>query len=396
MRRALLLATALAVPFAWPASASSTLLPVSNCYSVADAAGDVADHDLDLLGLSLRTTGSSLQAYLRVSSLQTAPRFAEGHRFAVAFGYRGHRFTAAASSSAHGLSGVRDVPGVSTISGGSVQLTDNGTARRSTVTAQFDTTHSFVVLDIPLADLTKTAGAPATGFLTAVEATSAAEAAVATYGGGDSTIPAGQRTSTSAYLLGDNSCFGPAPAVLSVQSPLQAQYADQVAVAARLLDGSGRPLAGRQVSVSLAGVRAVATTSSDGSFSAVLDPRVVAGSYPLTLAFAGDSTAGASTLTSTVTVVAESTVLTLRTSKRSVLATLKDDDGQPVVGANVTFSVNGSRSTVVTSSKGVAELRDVARSTTVTASFGAVDGQYTASSASLTTRNNNGQGDSQD
>ena len=400
MRRtpvALAVAALAAVPLGLPASASSpTLLPVTGCYAVPDVAGDVADQDLDLLGLSLRTTATSLQAYLRVSSLQNAPRTGDAHRFAAAFVFRGHRFAAAATSSAHGESAVRDLPGSSHAFGGSVQLSDNGVNRPSGLTASFDLTHSYVVLDVPLDDLIRYAGGPASGTLTTVEATSAPDGFVSTYGQGDSTVPVGRRASTSTYVLGDNHCFGPAPAVLSLPGVGQAQYGDLVPVSARLTDAAGRALAGRTVALSLAGQRVTATTSSDGLALASFDPRVVAGSYPVTASFAGDAVAGGTQVTATVTVVAERTLMTLRTSGREsdrfVVATLKDDDGQPVVGASVTLSQNGQSSTFTTSSRGVVELHDVARNTKVTATFSGISGQYAASSASFTTPDNNGRG----
>ena len=386
-----------AVPLRRPASAATpTLLPVTGCYAVADVAGDVADQDLDLLGLSLRTTGTSLQAYLRVSSLQKSPRTGTAHRFAVTFVFRGHRFSAAATSSAHGESFVRDVPGAAQALGGSVQLSDNGINRSSGLAASFDLAHSFVVLDLPLADLTRWAGGPAAGTLTTVEATSAPDAFVTTYAGGDTTVPAGRRASTSTYVLGDNRCFGPAPAVLSLPGLHGAQYGDLVPVSARLVDASGRALGGRTVVFSFAGQRQTATTSSDGLARTSFDPRVVAGTYPLVASFAGDAIAGGTQVTAGVPVVAESTVLTLRSSSRKsdryVVATLKDDDGTPVIGASITLSQNGQSSTFTTSNKGVVELHDVARNTTVTASFAGVSGQYTSSSASLTTPDNNGRG----
>ncbi len=396
-RVALAVAAIAALPLCLPAAASSpTLLPVTGCYTVPDIAGDIADQDLDLLGLSLRTTGSSLQAYLRVSSLQTAPSMGAAHRFATSFVFRGHRFTAAATSSAHGESVVRDLPGSSQVFGGSVQLSDNGVNRRSGLTASFDLTRSFVVLDIPLDDLVRYAGGPAAGLLTSVEATSAQDAFVATYGAGDTTVPAGRRGSTSTYVLGDNGCFGPAPAVLSLPGLRQAQYGDQVPVAARLVDASGRALSGRTVTFSLAGQRTTATTAGDGLARTAFTPRVVAGTYPLVVAFAGDSTAGGTQLSASVTVVAERTVMALRNSSREsdrfVIATLKDDDGQPVIGASVTVSQNGESRTFTTSSRGVVELHDIARNTQVTASFAGINGQYTASNATITTPDNNGRG----
>ena len=67
-----------------------------------------------------------------------------------------------------------------------------------------------------------------------------------------------------------------------------------------------------------------------------------------------------------------------------------------MVGASITLTYNGSSSTFTTSSKGVVELHDVARNTRVTATFSGINGQYTASSATLTTPDSNGRGNSDD
>ena len=392
-RRTLLLVAALtAVPLALPASAASTQLPTPNCYAVADLVGDTRDADLDLAGVALRTLPSSLQAYVRVSSLQSAPTAAPGHRFALTFALGGHTVSLAGSSFVAG-SFARDAAGFA--DGASTQLQVDGVNRRSALSVSFDTAHSFVIFDLPTSELAYYTSVPNPSLLSNLEATSAYDAYVGTLPG-DTTRPAGARSSNANYSLGDNRCFGPAPSVLNLLTATTAQYGDRVPVSARLVDSSGRPLASRQVTVSLAGAGTTATTGSDGVLRTSLDPRVVAGTYQLGLSWGGDTVAGPSALTSAFTVGLEQTALSARSnqkrSDRYVAATLKDDDGQPVVGANVVFTVQGRTTTVVTSSRGVAELHDLTPGTSVQAAFNGVSGQYAGSSATTTVTNGNGNG----
>ena len=392
-RRSLVLVAGLvAVPLALPASAASTQLPTPNCYAVADLVGDARDADLDLVGVALRTLPSNLQAYVRVSSLRSAPIGAAGHRFSLSFALGGHKVSLAGSSFVAG-SVVRDAAGF--VDGASTQLQVDGVNRRSALSVTFDQAHSFVIFDLPTAELTHYTAVLSPSLLSNLEATAAYDGYVGTLQG-DTTRPAGARTSNANYSLGDNRCFGPPPSVLNLLTATTAQYGDRVPVSARLVDASGRPLANRQVTVTLAGAGTTATTGSDGVLRTSLDPRVVAGTYQLGLSWGGDTVAGPTALSSAFTVGLERTVLSARSNQRKsdryVVATLKDDDGQAVVGANVVFTVEGRTTTVVTSSRGVAELHDLTPGSSVQTSFSGVTGQYSGSSATTTVGNGNGRG----
>ena len=391
VRLSLLAAVVLAgaAPLALPARAASSEVPLAGCFQVTDPVGDVSDPDLDLVGVAFKTTPSSLKAYVRTNVLREAPRAGDAHRFSVAFTYRGSRFTMAASSSAHGSDHLRDADLAERTVGGRTQLyvgTGLVPTATSDLSAVFDLRNSLVVFDLPVRDVVRYGGAGwGTGLgstLSDVKATSAVDAVATTFPG-DSTADRG-----FAYFVGDNRCFGPAAAVLTVLSAAQSQYGDLAPVTARLTDASGKALGGRSVRVELAGSATTATTGSDGVLRTALSPGVVAGSYPLTLTYDGDATASRATVTRSYTVVTEATRLTLTNkSKRSdrwVLATLKDDDGTPLSGATVTFSFGGTTRSLVTSSKGLAELHDLAKGQDVTAVYDGVSGKWQGARATIT------------
>ena len=386
-------------PLVLPARAAVDA-PASGCYQVTDQVGDVSDPDLDLVGVAFKTTSSSLRAYVRPNVLSSGPRGGDAHRFAVAFTYRGVRFTAAASGSAHGTDRLRDNPIAARTVGTRTQLyvgTGPLTTATSDLTAVFDGRNSLVVLDLPIKDIARYGGAPwGAGYgaeLTDVVATSALDATATTFGA-DTTGDRGFR-----YAVGDNHCFGPAAAVLSVLSAAQSQYGDLARVTVRLTDASGRPLPGRTVRLELAGSSTSATTSGDGTATATLSPGVTAGTYPLAVSFSGDAVASGTVVSRSYTVVPETTVLTLSTrpkrSDRTVTATLRDDDGTPLSGASLTFRYGSTTTTLVTSARGVAELSGVAAGTEVTATYDGVAGKWLGTSAT-TRATGKGSGDQDD
>jgi hypothetical protein len=162
--------------------------PAGSCIDIADDAGDAklggnapTDPDLDITGVSLRSTPSMLLAYLRVPGLTTKPAAADGHRFSIDFTFNDHVFAVAASSYATGNSqSVREALAGEGISGGMVQMSlDTPTAigvpyARSQATppyvesgskAVFDTAKGYVVIGVPVADIQKYGQAPFAGAL---------------------------------------------------------------------------------------------------------------------------------------------------------------------------------------------------------------------------------------
>jgi hypothetical protein len=169
---------------------------------------------------------------------------------------------------------------------------------------------------------------------------------------------------------------------------VKTQFSDAAAVKAKLVSAAGAPLVGKTVTFTLAGKTATGTTGADGVASATLDPGVVAGTaYTLVAAFAGDSSAGAATVSTPFTVTVEATKLTLKVVKsgsaRTVYATLKDDDGKALAGQPVTWYINGKKiSTPTTNSAGQVVLKTAKPTQTVMAKFAGVSGKYAPVSVS--------------
>ena len=398
LRRTPILAVALALvaaPLVRPAAARlPSDYPTVGCFTILDESGDVADPDLDLLGAALKTTSTSLKAYVQVQSLRSAPRGADGHRFTFGFTFRGHRFAASGSAYAHGTRVVRDGLAHTGAVQSSTQLTVDGGLLPGNadtgLTVSFDTAQSWVVFDLPINDIYRYGGSWLDGQITAVDVTSALDD-YATSVDVDTTNPRNGHDSGGPWTVGDNRCFGAPSARLTLLSGTNAQYGDLVSLSARLQDSSGAALASRPVSFRLGSTEATATTGSDGLARVTVDPRLPAGAYPLTVSFGGDGQAGATSITQTFTIGAERTVLGVKSLKRHndqfVRATLLDDDGRAVAGASISWTVGGANAgTAVTSSQGTAELHDLGASVVVQATFSGINDRYLPSSAQTSTR----------
>lgn len=105
----------------------------------------------------------------------------------------------------------------------------------------------------------------------------------------------------------------PAPATLTYTGSTSADYHDDAAVSATLVDGqSGTPLAGRTVSFAVgASDTCTATTDAEGKASCTIRPTQVPGDYTIKTAFAGDSTFGEATVEQEFRITKEQTTLSL-------------------------------------------------------------------------------------
>jgi hypothetical protein len=421
-RRTAVFATAATVlvgiaPLASYAHADGSTLPAdypaAGCFTYSDPKGDAVlqegpaaapnDPDLDILGAALETTDSSLKAYVKVDGLTAAgPAMADGHRFTVKFTFNKHTFAAAGSdySSGSGDAGsgaLRDGLAQTGHAGQVDQLSVDGPALTdptvltspgfvdSGLKVTFDYANSWVVFDLPLADIAKYGGAPLGGTLDAVSVISATdEYAVSSQW--DSTVKDNGTTSTDTWTAGDNKCFGPPAAQLTNTGMTKVQYTDAATVAAKLTDASGAALAGQPVTFALGKLQTTATTNSSGVATAKLTPAVVAGSYSLVTSFPGTDKVGAASISTPFTVVAEKTVATLaaKTSgdKRLVTATLRDDDKHAVAGQKITWTVGGRSAGTATTSKAGTAVLAVKPGQTVKVTFAGVKSKYAASSAS--------------
>lgn len=368
--------------------------PRAGCWTFDDIKGDGKalvpgqsaqrldnDPDLDLLGVAVNTTETDLKAYVRVDKLAMPKNFG-GHTYSLTF--------KAGAKTVELIAGEGDSAAKaaeSQVGPMSYAKVDNVESSAIKVTPTFDKTNNFVVISAPLAQIaTATGGAFAAGTqITAVRADSrwmfdpaqdtssadTAEAAVA---------------ADRVYTLGVSPCFAPPAAVLANTGAKTVQFTDAAAIAAKLTDAGGAPLAGKPVTFAIGSKTATVSTGDDGVARTSLNPGVAAGTYSLVTSFAGDATASKVTLTTPFTVVAEKTRLVLTVAKsgtrRTVTAKLLDDDGKPVAGQAVAWYVNGKKvSAPKTNAAGVVTLTTAKPTQTVKAVFAAVAGKYLGSTA---------------
>jgi hypothetical protein len=384
--------------------------PAAGCFTYSDPQGDASfggeapnDPDLDITGFALETTDTSLRAYVKVDGLTSSgPQFADGHRYTLKFTFNKHVFSAAGSDYANGSGPIRDglaqtghaghvtqlgvdTPAINPTNPDPAILTSPGYVD-SGLKVTFDYTNGYVNFDLPIADIEKYGGASFTGDLTSVVVQSQTdEYAIGSVwdsapdldANGD---PAGK------WTVGDNTCFGPPPAVVTNLGATKVQYGDTASLSAKVTDASGAPVAEAPVTFTIGKLLTTTTTNSKGIAVAKLTPTLVTGSYSLVESFAGSDTAGKASASTPFSVVAEKSVLVLseRTSgaKRIVTATLRDDDHHALAKQVVAWFVNGKAAgKSTTSSIGTASFTAKAGQT-VKAVFAGVKGKYAGTSAS--------------
>jgi hypothetical protein len=206
--------------------------PTAGCFDYTDASGDAhalnannpsSDADLDILGVALQSTGKDLKAYIRVNKLADGPSAStDGHRYTLTFLFNGHVFSAAGSSYSNGSGAIRDglsqtgeaghlvqlgvdTPPIS-VGTGIVKLAGDRGYKTSGLTFTWDKANSWVVVDLPVADIEKYGGAKFTGKLMSVAAFSATdEYAVSSQA--DSTEVGNSGTYTGTWQVGANKCW---------------------------------------------------------------------------------------------------------------------------------------------------------------------------------------------
>lgn len=260
------------------------------------------------------------------------------------------------------------------------------------VKRETDKAKGFVVISVPLAQLTK--GFPSTPMkvgTTEISKIAATSYAYIPYTGAGSKRPADVAATDVKYLVGDEYCFGPPPAALSAFAAPKVQYGDTTKLTATLKSEAGTALAGKTVQFTVPGEPGMplkGVTNASGVASVTYKATKTAGTHPVTVFFPGDDTDGKTTLAGTVVVAPEVTkfnalaVARPTSTTRKVTATLLDDDKRAVAGQKVSFFVNGKRvATLVTNSKGQAVYSGAKPGQTVHATFTAVSGKYAAATA---------------
>lgn len=339
--------------------------PLANCFTFTDPAGDAdpqvplvggtgQEDDLDIVGVTFRTTDTALKAYLEIAALDTAPAapFFDGHSFSVGFTHA-----------------AKDIVLTATESGPSTG-TVGGTANADLAgTAVFDIATSQVIFSVPLAGVAKAAAAPfAVG--TQVTKTNASSTATGPIVDGAADTAASEKPAEQVYTLGDNRCFAaaatPRPSTTTVgggqssggsslrvklSGPTRVQFRDNLLTLVTLTDGNGAPVVNRRVSGKLGStVVAVGSTNSKGQLrlkNLAGDP---AGKRNLVITVAGvnGSGTGGVKLNRAITTIAETTTLTKAYSgsgaTRTLVVTLADDDrpGQVLADKVVTVAFGGT------------------------------------------------------
>ena len=390
--------------------------PTAGCFTYTDPTNDAVDptgsignSDLDISGLALETTDTSLRAYTRVPGLTNDPASMapfDGHRFSLRFTFNKHVFSASGSDYASGsgdsgsgairdglaqtgeVAGVTqlgvDTPGV--VPSGPDPAYFNKGFVASGLKVTFDYKNGWVNFDLPIGDIEKYGGASFTGDLTGV----AVQAQTDEYAVGSiwdsapdldaNNSPAGK------WTVGDNKCFGPPAAVITNLGATKVQYGDTATVSAKVADASGAPVAGAPVTFTLGRLIADATTNANGIATAKLTPTDTAGTYSLVASFAGSDTAGKATASTPFSITTEKSALALSSksigTKRIVTATLRDDDHHALAKQVVAWFVDGKAAgKATTSSTGTATFTAHAGQT-VKAVYAGVSKKYTGASAS--------------
>jgi hypothetical protein len=369
-------------------------LPQAGCNTIADGNGDGApsvanangspvgtanDPDLDITGVAFETTATDIFIDLRIDKLAAKPTTYEGHAFYAGFTVNGKAVIVQAAQATGATQAVLESGVFATfpyvlVAGSRVD------AVRSSVT--YDTGRSMVVLGVDRTTLGNAVGAPLTDG-TGLTATFG-KSLVLTPSGGTITADTAQATAAAdqKYTVGVSPCFGPLPAKLAFVGATKAQFTDAAAVAAKITDAAGKALSGKTVG----SATATGVSGSDGVARASLDPKREVGAYEVVASFAGDTVAAKAEISTAFTVVTEATRIALSVakngSKRTVTAKLTDDDGKPLAGQPIAFTVNGKKAaTVTTNASGVATLTSAKAGQSVVADFAAVTGKYAAAKA---------------
>ena len=349
------------------------LQPRYNCAQYTDAAGDAAtnpvsgglgdnDDDLDIKSVAYKTLNANLQVFIAVAKLDQAPTSLGGtvydtHSYSTSFTAGGKAIVLTAGESG---------PATAKVGGTANTLLKP--------TATFDIPHSNVVFTLSRTDLATVVGAPVTA-LTGLAANSAASSSLGVPGfGADAAAPAATSTQKT-YSVGDNTCFTPLPALLTLTTT-NAVYTDLASVTATLKTADGAYVGNGQITLEAPGrAPIVARTNSIGIAAFIFRNGLRAGDWVAHASFPGTPLIGPASVSAPFVVTAESTVLSAVATAGAITATLTDNDKAPVGKRYVTFTVAGRRYNVLTDYNGHA-VKKLAKGTVATISFAGVPSLY--------------------
>lgn len=350
---------------------------------------------LDITGVDLRVTSDQLQVFLAIKHIPDASAMAPyeaSYRYIVTFKYFGKTFT-------YGNELRNPSQPAQPLDGSSYPMMNMGTGGNDlpgSTSAFYPAAApapSYLVFTSPRAKIEKNLGdtpIAAGDKFTDISATTQVWTSQEKAKGDETSVP----VANAVYTVGDDYCFGPPPTSIASVSGTTVQWSDRSTLRATLLSEQGAPVPGKPLDFAIADPAHTvlrATTGADGVAVATYGPvATVAGSYPVTVSFAGDAEGTASASTGSLVVKAETTrfsalLVTKPTSTtRVVTATLLDDDKAAVVGQRVDWYVDGKRVTSsVTDSKGKAVVRTIKPGHSVQAKFSAVAGKYLGASSNV-------------
>jgi hypothetical protein len=345
---------------------------------------------LDVLSVTPRLTADSFQVFLGLTDLvapSAMPMTSSEYRYKV---------TLTANAKAVSFGAALANPANSSIPKHSEQNPYARTGAIETIaglTVDLNPDTNYVTFTVPRAELEKNLGAALVEGQDTVTDVKAVTQEVESekVNAADTTTATG---AAATWTVGDDYCFGPPPAALSDYGADVVQYGDTGFLHAKLESEAGAALAGRPVRFAVADTAVTATTDAEGLARAAYRPAVGAGTYRVTVTYAGDADNGKAALsgdTVVVVVKAETAKLApLQVAKpsataRSVTATLADDDKHPIAGQKVDWYVGGKKvATLTTDGAGRSVYQSAKRGQTVQVKYAGLAGKYlTATSASL-------------
>jgi len=398
------------VPAVFAADAPAYSLPSAGCFNLTDPKGDatfevLASDALDITGVALDTTSTSLLGFAKVPALAAdGSEPFDGQRFTLKFTFNGHIFSASGSEYAHGSGAVRDGLAQTGQAAHTTQLGVDTPAVDPTdpnfVTAKgfvesglkvtFDYKNSWVIWDLPIADIEKYGEAKFTGDLTTVGAVAQTDE-YAVGSAWDTAPDAGDDGNpTGVWTVGDNKCFADnttsgAATALSYLGDTHMQYGDTAKVAAKVVGADGKPVTGAPVTFAIGKLQTTAKTNAKGVAQTTLSPKATAGRYGLVTSTPATDGAAKTSVKTPFLVTTERTVLRLAKSSGKVTATLTDDDKDALAAQRIVWTVNGkSAGTTKTNSSGQTTLKHVAKGDRVKAVFKSVKGKYAGANAATT------------
>lgn len=340
-------------------------LPTAGCSTFSDPTGDGTpfvvdpslppgpnDPDLDITGVVIATPPGKIRAYVKVATLGE-PEYGIGHAFYVQFTHNSKLISLSGRQDVGQLDdahrSAQSVPFVQQMAAVTMDAAPIADAHLDVV---FDAKSSTVIMTTdrePIEKASKAALADGT-VVTKLKAQSTNDQLI-------SNQVADYATAKDDYTFGDNSCFVPPKAKVSLTAPAKAVAGHAIAVTGKLTDEADKPAAGKAVHVTLGNAAADAVTDATGAFTSQLKLNMPARAYEAALSFAGDDSLQAATASTPVVVVVQPTrsTLTAAASGASTTVTLLlvDDTGAPLAGKPVTWSVDGKAArTARTDAKG--------------------------------------------